>query len=232
MMSSPPVRRGYDASGRRRQALANRERILQAARELFIANGYAATSVAAVARAAGVSAPTVFAAFTSKVNLLKEAAETTVVGDAEAVPLAERPEMRRVYEAATEHEVIARLAEFMIEAAPRVYPIMSVVRGAVDADPQIAELAALFDQQSLTGAGYIADAMARHLPDGQHRRRELQDVVWTLISPHLYGQLVVQRGWPAERYGAWIARVLTSSVTLPPLIRPADGDPGPEEAPG
>ena len=97
--------RAYDATGRREQARANRARVLDTARDLFVADGYAATSMTRIARAAGVSTPTVFAAFGSKANLLKEAAESALVGDAEPVPLAERPQMRRVYEAPSAEEV-------------------------------------------------------------------------------------------------------------------------------
>ena len=73
--------------------MANRERILDHARELFAARGYAGTQVSDIAAAAGVSIPTVFARFGSKVALLKEAVETALVGDAEPIPFAERPEM-------------------------------------------------------------------------------------------------------------------------------------------
>jgi AcrR family transcriptional regulator len=168
--------------------------------------------MAGIAKAAGVSAPTVFAAFTSKANLLKEAAESTLVGDAEPVPLAERPQMRRVYGAASAVEVVERLGEFAADAGPRVHPIYSVVFAAADADPQIAALARTFDEQRLVGAGLLADAVCRHLPDGPAHRDELRDVIWSVTSLHLYGQLVVQRGWPVDRYGGWIARVLTASL--------------------
>ncbi|HZG88786.1 MAG TPA: helix-turn-helix domain-containing protein [Pseudonocardia sp.] len=207
--------RGYDASGRREQARATRARILGTARELFIADGYAATSMARIARAAGVSTPTVFAAFTAKANLLKEAAETTLVGDADPVPLAERPQMRRVYEAPSAAEVVSRLADFVVEAAPRAYPIFAVVFAAADADPQIAAVARTIDDQRLVGAGYLADALARHLDDGAQRRDELRDVLWAATSLHLYGQLVVQRGWSVRRYGDWVAHLVGASLTTP-----------------
>jgi AcrR family transcriptional regulator len=207
--------RAYDATGRREQARATRARVLRTARELFIAEGYAATSMARIAKAAGVSTPTVFAAFSSKANLLKEAAETALVGDAEPVPLARRPQMRRVYEAPSAAEVIARLAEFAVEVTPQVHPIFAVVFAAADADPQIAELARTFDDQRFTGAGLLADALCRHLPDGAARRAELRDVIWSLTSLHLYGQLVVQRGWSARRYGDWMVRVLTATAFPP-----------------
>ena len=124
--------RSYDSSGRRAQARANRAKILDSARDFFISNGFATTSVTAIASAAGVSAPTVFAAFGSKVNLLKEAAETTIVGDLESVPMSERPEMRHVHAAPTAGELLDRLADLLASRAPAVQPIFSVIYGARD----------------------------------------------------------------------------------------------------
>jgi AcrR family transcriptional regulator len=59
-MPEPPVkpRRAYDSSRRLEQAEQTRRRILDAALLLFGREGYAATSVAAVAREAGVSVKT------------------------------------------------------------------------------------------------------------------------------------------------------------------------------
>src|SRR5687768_8748842 len=100
-MAATGQRRQYDSSGRQAQARANRARILQAATRLFVAQGYAATSVAQIAQEAGVSGPTVFAGFRSKVNLLKEAVDVALAGDDEPAPLADRPLHQRVHEAAT-----------------------------------------------------------------------------------------------------------------------------------
>jgi TetR/AcrR family transcriptional regulator, regulator of autoinduction and epiphytic fitness len=161
--SRQPGRRRYDASGRQAQAKENRGRVLAAATRLFVEQGYAATSVAQVAAAAGVSAPTVFAHFTSKANLLKLAVETAIVGDDEPVPLHDRPAMRQVREGDTAEEVLRRFAEAATEIAARSFPIYVVVRGAADADPEIAELARTLDEQRLAGAGFVARAVADRL---------------------------------------------------------------------
>lgn len=213
MTSTGQARRRYNSDGRRAQARATRGRILETARALFIEQGYAGTSIAQIAAAAGVSAPTVFAGFTSKVNLLKEATETTLVGDAEPVPLAERPQMRHVHGGATAREVLARLAAFIAEASPRVCPIFAVILAAADADPEIARLARMLDEQRLIGATQLATTVVQRLGDADPARlAEVRDTIWTLNSPQLYGLLVVQRGWSPERYGAWIGQALTALV--------------------
>jgi AcrR family transcriptional regulator len=209
----PPrqARRPYNAEGRRAQARATRERILEAARTLFVAHGYAAVAVADIAAAAGVSVPTVFAGFRSKANLLKEATETALVGDADPVPLHDRPAMRHVVEGATAAEVLHRLAALIAAAGPRVAPLYAVLHAAADADPQIARLAATLDEQRLDGATRLAEVVLDRLGDADpDRLREVRDTIWTLNSPLLFGLLVTQRGWSPERYGAWVARALTA----------------------
>jgi AcrR family transcriptional regulator len=209
MPSTGQARRGYDASGRRAQARANRERVLDTARRLFIEQGYAGTSIAQIAAAAGVSGPTVFAGFRSKANLLKEAIDTAIVGDLEPVPLAERTDMREVHAARTAAEVIRRYTALIREIAPRACPIALVVYAAADADPEIAALARTIDEQRLRGAEAIARTLVARLgtPD---RLGEVRDTVWTLISPLQYGLLVDQRGWSVERYADWVGRALAA----------------------
>jgi DNA-binding transcriptional regulator YbjK len=56
-MSERPVKRRYDASARRAAAAATRERICAAAEQLFVRDGYARTTIRAVAKAASVAWP-------------------------------------------------------------------------------------------------------------------------------------------------------------------------------
>jgi hypothetical protein len=82
----------------------------------------------------------VYAGFTSKINLLKHVVDTAIVGDADAVPLHQRPSMRAVHDAPTADNAYQRLAYTYVEVAERAYGIYAVVHGAADADPDIAEL--------------------------------------------------------------------------------------------
>jgi AcrR family transcriptional regulator len=212
MASTGQARRGYDASGRRAQAAATRRRILESARELFVAQGYAGTSIAQIAAAAGVSAPTVFAGFRSKVNLLREAVDTAIVGDDAPVALADRPAMRHVHEGATAAEVLARYAALFVDIAPRACPIALVAYAAADADPEIAALAATLDEQRLRGSEAIARTVVGRL-GAPERLADVRDTVWTFNAPLLYGLLVEQRGWSVERYADWVRRGLVALAT-------------------
>src|SRR5688572_25206086 len=89
--------RTYTSYVRAEQADATRSRVVRVADARFRADGYAATSVAAVARDAGVSSQTVYNVFGTKSALLKAAYDIAVVGDDDPVPLAERPDVRALY---------------------------------------------------------------------------------------------------------------------------------------
>src|ERR671917_1888556 len=179
MTSAGQAKRRYDARSRQNQAAQTRDRVLAVARRLFVTHGYAGTSVAMIAAEAGVSAPTVFAGFKSKVNLLKEAVDTAIAGDTEDRPLRERPVLQRVHEGRTFDEVVERMADAFAEVAPRAYPIYAVVHGAADADPQIAALLRERAGQRRAGAELLAGTIADRL--GRGDVTEIRDRLWVLM---------------------------------------------------
>lgn len=209
-MARSPSRR-YDASRRRAQAQAARERVLAAATDRFSAQGYAATTIAQVAADAGVSSQTVFAGFGTKARLLGEAVERAIVGDLEPVGLHERAAMRRVYAAKTASGTLRRFAAVVREVAERAGPIALVAYAAADADPEVAAFVERLDQQRLLGATSLATLVADRLGDTDPDRIEhIRDVIWLLNSPLQYRLLVVERGWSLDRYAAFVERSLVA----------------------
>ena len=85
----------YDNSQRAVAAASTRAQVLAAAHELFLGNGFAATTIRTVAESAGVSQETIYKSFGSKAALLKSVYDVALVGDADEVPLAARPEALR-----------------------------------------------------------------------------------------------------------------------------------------
>jgi AcrR family transcriptional regulator len=187
--------------------------VLAAAGRLFVERGYAGTSMADIATAADVSPRTVFGGFGSKTQLLKQALDAAIVGDAEPVPLHERPSMRRFHESTSLAEACAALAAVFAEVGVRAYAVYNVVHRAADSEPEIAALERDLDQQRLTGVGYMTDTFARLLrvtdPTVQTRVR---DTLWVLGSPLQYGLLVHDRGWSVGAYQTWIEQALLSLV--------------------
>lgn len=198
--------------------------MVDAAHDLFVANGFAGTTIAAVAAKAKVSAPTVYAAFHSKAELLRAAIDLALAGDEEPIAVADRPLGRWVYEADTAVELLSRYAVMMGELAERAAPIYMVLVAAADADPPLADLLADFEKQRLRAATMIAQAIRDRggLPEGR-TLSEARDTIWVCNAPELYVWLTSKRRWSTSRYVSWARNVLIKLVIEPNV---ADGNDG------
>jgi AcrR family transcriptional regulator len=207
MISREPVkRRRYDASRRRAQADETRAAVVRAARDLFLAQGYGRTTVADVAKAAGVSAETIYGAFGNKATLLHRAWDITVGGDDEEIVFHERPEVRAIR---AEPDLARRLrlhARFSVETAKRVAPFLLMVRAASGADAAAAEMLEEMDRQRLAGMTVMAEEAAA---TGQLTvpMEECRDVVWSMTDGMLWHRLVNERGWTDERFAEWLGEL-------------------------
>jgi AcrR family transcriptional regulator len=213
-MSSPvKPRRRYDASGRRQQARRSRWSMLQAARRLFLEQGYAGTTMAAIAAEAGVSVQSVYKAFGNKAFLLKTVFDVAIAGDDEPVPMPQRAALGRVRDEPDPRRKLALYGEFVAEVSPRHVPIQLLARAAAASDP---EAAGVWDQlraERLAGMAQFARALHAegHLRPGVSEE-EARDLLWACNSPETYDLLVLQRGWTPRRYGRWLADTLAAAL--------------------
>ena len=209
----PPVKRSYDNSRRRAQVLAARAEVVTAAHELFVSQGYSATTVGAVAEAAGIPQATVYRHFGSKRAILAAVLDVAFGGDDEPVEYRHRPE---VHAALTDPDP-ARMLDAFARMHPRVVaraaPIQQVLAEAAAADPEAAELLALARTQRHTGQSRIARRLVERgaLAEGL-TEAEAADIVYTLFSPEVYGVFCVERGWRPERYGEWLSKALRDAL--------------------
>lgn len=198
------VKRKYDSSRRQEQARKTRLEIIRAAHDLFVANGYGATTVNDIAAAAGVAAVSVYAAFGNKMNLLRKVWDVTIGGDDQPIPFAERPEIR---ELRAEQDPARRLEKFAAlfahEIAPRTAPFMRAIRGAGTSEPDARLVAEEMDRQRLRGVTMmVGEIMAG---DGVAvSANEARDVLWSTTSGDLWHLLVMERGWSADRFASWL----------------------------
>src|SRR3954462_4202180 len=136
-MAEPVKPRRYDSPRRRAQAEATRREILEAAERLFVRAGYAATTMAAIAREAGVALKTVYVAFESKSGVLRALWHLRLRGDEEDVPVAERDWYRKVIEEPDPERQLRLLAHNSRAVKLRIAVLVDVVRSAAPSDPDI-----------------------------------------------------------------------------------------------
>ena len=153
------VKREYRSTVRDEQALATRRRIRSAAEELFVRDGYGATTMAAVAAAAGVSRPTVFNTFGSKPELLKEVADVRLVGDDEPFDVLARPLGRAMLEATDPEEVLVLHARLAADLLGRIAPVLAVITEAAATDDDAAALLAEQEEGRFFGMGATVDRL-------------------------------------------------------------------------
>jgi AcrR family transcriptional regulator len=208
---SEGVKRRYDSSGRQARARENRRRILAAAHALFVEQGYGRTTVADVAREAGVAVETVYAAFRNKPTLLHQAWDLAVGGDEQDVHVLDRPEMRAVLAEGDLATRLVRLAEVNTAIMRRTALLRLAVQGAAGSDPAAAALLSEIDRARLDSMDVHARAAAATgrlaVPE-----EECRDVLFATTDGTLWHTLVERRGWSDERYAAWLGRLWVSAL--------------------
>ena len=206
-------RRTYDASRRREQARETRARVLTAARDAFVTQGYAATTIPAIVAAAGTSVETIYKAVGNKPALAKAVFDVAIVGDDEAIPLVMRATIQAIQAEPDPHRKLAMYGRHVGQIGSRVGPILLVVRAAAATDTGAADVWSTLQAERLTGMTMFADDLAAggHLRDGVSRG-EARDVLWTHNSVELWDLLVRQRGWGDGRFGRWVGHQLVAAL--------------------
>ena len=192
---------------------------IRAATELFVSEGYGPVSIDAIASAAGVSRATVFNAFGGKPLLLRATYDVAIVGDDEPVPLPERPWARPVREAPDAHTMLVRYAHMISVIDRRVAGIYEVMRGAASAHAEVREHWDQIRGERRVGAANVVSMLSER---GRLRagltKRAAADVVFVLIDPGVYHQLVEEQGWRPSGFERWLAETFQMQL-LPPNPR-------------
>ena len=211
------VRRQYRSALRGQQAAATRAAVLAAARELFLAQGYGATTIEQIAERAGVSKPTVFSAVGNKHAVMAALRIVALRGDDEAASVAEREPWQRVLAEPDPYRAVQLEVAHLSELWSRWAELKEVLRGAASSgEPTLRELWATGEEQRLLAAQRFVSALAAKGPlrDGLGKQAAI-DIAWTFTSPEHYQALVAERGWPPARYEHWLTDTLTHAL-LPP----------------
>ena len=210
LVDGPVKTRRYRSTTRAEQAARTRRHILRSARGLFLAQGYAATTMAQIAERARVAVDTVYAAVGTKPALLRLLLETAISGTDQAVPAEQRNYVTRIQAADNAREKLGIYANALVEMLPRLAPIEQVLDEAARQDPDLAALQAEIHQRRASNMLLLAEDLAQ---TGQLRPgvsvHEVADVIWATNAATFYSLLMSRPGWTPDRYGTWLADTWT-----------------------
>jgi AcrR family transcriptional regulator len=198
--------RHYDNAGRQTQSEETRQRIVSAARELIVAQGYRATTIAAVAARAGVHVDTVYALVGRKPVLLRELIEQAISGTDHAVAAPERDYVKAIRATSDPVRKLALYAGAMRQIQGRMAPLLLALRDASATEPEARQVWREISDRRAANMRMLA----QELEDAGGLRAglsvdEAADVIWATNSSELYVLLTVERGWSPERYERWLA---------------------------
>jgi AcrR family transcriptional regulator len=203
--SEKVAKRGYRSRLRDERAADTRERIVTAARELFVNQGYDAATVAAIAERAGVAEPTVYATFRSKQAIMAALMART---EREAQLPAWLDKISKEPDPASKLDLFAAWSRTLFTISHDL--ASAVLRGGPFAE--------LLDEGERHRRQAIDDLIAVLNAAGALRhdlpRRQVADRAWILTGPEVY-LLATACGWPPTRYQRWLAELLRDQLLQP-----------------
>jgi len=206
----PGGRRAYKSPRRAEQAAATRNAVLAAARELFVSNGYTATTVAEIADRARVSADTVYASVGRKPALLRELVETAISGTEQAVPAEQRDYVVRIRLATSARDKITIYAQAITGIQQRMAPVFLALRDAASTDQECASLWSEIAERRATNMGtFAADLRTTGELRTDLSDHQVTDIIWSMNAAEYWVLLVRERGWTPAQFAAWLTDAWT-----------------------
>ncbi|MFG1703024.1 TetR/AcrR family transcriptional regulator [Nonomuraea sp. M3C6] len=190
-----------------------RRRIRSAAGELFMEQGYGATTLQQVADRAEVAVQTIYFVFGNKRALLKEFVDVAIAGDDQPIATMERAWFKEALATGTAERHLRSHVAGTRAVLERVAAITRLLEVAVASDPDLAEL---WPQQE--DPRYVVhDTAARSLMSKPGARLDVSperaaDLLYAVLSPELYLLFVRDRGWRPEEFERWASGTLRTQL--------------------
>jgi AcrR family transcriptional regulator len=210
---TPVKKRAYSSPVRQEHAALTRSRILEAAGDLFVSQGYGRTTIRQIAEAAQVSPDTVYAVFGSKARVLTALIDQRLAPAPGIENVLDRPEATAVRDETDQRRQIHYFARDMATISTRVRPVYEILRTAAAVEPEMASIRAEMDAYRLRNMRQAAEWIAARGPLRMNVERA-GEIIWTLASPDVSRMLCDDRGWSQNEYAEWLEDTLVS-VLLP-----------------
>ena len=209
MPNKTTPKRKYDSSRRQARALETQAQIVEAARELFIKDGYSGVSIETIARKAKASPELIYSVFKNKRTILSHAMNLAAGTDDEPIPVMLRSYIQEVASERNQQRQIQMFASRMQMFFSHIAPVMEVMRAAAKTEPEIDNLLKKYLNDRYQGMGFFIDCLLANGPlrSGLSKLTAVE-TIWTLASAEVYNLLVRDRGWSGEEYEVWLSEAL------------------------
>lgn len=211
-MNEHVKKRKYDISRRRESSARTRAAVLRSARELFTSRGYAATSVADIAQAAGTSIDTLYATVGRKPQLLLAVHDMLLAGEDTPVEAAERDYVKDIQAASTAADKIRIYTDALARLLPQTVPLLQALRTAAETDPTCREVYQAVSERRATNMRLFAADLRT---TGQLRNdlddATIADLIWSMNAPDYY-LLIRSRGRTPQQYSGLLRDVWTRTL--------------------
>lgn len=205
MAKKIPAKRKYDSTRRKAQARETKLKIVEAARTLFLEQGYVGATIGSIAGEAGVAKETVYSIFKNKRNILAFLLDISVGGDDQPIRVVERPGPQAVMRDTDQRRQINMFARTMGKILERAAPVFEVMHMAAKTEAEIEErVQHLYEERRDNLTNFVHHVTANGpLRDGLDET-SAGETVWALTSPELFTLFTRRLDWPGERYVEWL----------------------------
>ncbi|MBJ7609086.1 MAG: TetR family transcriptional regulator [Candidatus Dormibacteraeota bacterium] len=200
------VKHGYNSERRREGSAETRRRILSAARELFLAQGYRSTTIAAIAARASVNVDTVYQLAGRKPMLMRELIEEAISGTDHPMAAEQRRYVREIRAEPDPARKLRIYARAVRRIQERMAPLFIALRDAASTEPEARQVWGEISERRADNMRLLINDIrdANGLRPGLSIQAAA-DTIWVMSSSDVYVLLTVDRGWSPRRFEHWLA---------------------------
>ncbi|MFL5750197.1 MAG: TetR/AcrR family transcriptional regulator [Chloroflexota bacterium] len=183
---------------------ATQWRIVKAAFALFCEHGYAGTTMAQIADAAGVAVQTVYFTFHTKAAVLSRAYDFAVMGEDEPLVPGDQPWYREMVAADDVVEALRHLVSGVGDITRRLTPLYVIASGSAAGDVEVAAVVDRHERWRVDGYRSILDVLQTKSPlrAGINPDRAT-DLLLLYVGMDVYHSLVEVLGWSHDEWAEW-----------------------------
>jgi AcrR family transcriptional regulator len=213
------TKRTYTSPLRAASSAATRERILEAAQHCFEQQGFAGTTMRAIAERAGASLESVNLAGTKRDLLMASLSRATAQGETDA-RLLDLPEPKALFAEADPAVALSNLMTWIAASNQRISRLWRSFDQAADTDLDIrsdyADFLGRMRAESARAVRQLGQlgALRVDIPES-----ELADLLWLTVLPDQHHRLCGQAAWSQERYRRWLIWSAMTSLFAPQFRR-------------